>query len=102
MYTLVVGDLEPDLVLTAKLNDVPQDLSTALSVTLEWVDPNGQAHTGSVVAVDATLGVYRRVWDPGDTDLPGYYRGRLLVSWPGNEPAHFPNDGSWIWWAIYS
>lgn len=108
-YSLIVGDLEPDMFLTAAVSDVAQDLSDAVSVELLWRKPDGTESTVALTPVNAATGQYRRVWAAGDTDMAGVHRGRIVVTWDGpsdltsadDEVQTFPNDGSWIIWYVY-
>lgn len=101
MFSLIKGDLEPDMVLTAKLNDVAQDLTTATTINMKWIKPDGTESTVALTAVTLASGIVKRVWVAGDTDMVGYHRGRIVVTWPGAENGTFPNDGSWFIWAVY-
>jgi hypothetical protein len=100
-YSLIVGDLESDMFVTAAVAGVADDLRDADTVELDWLKPDGTRVTVPLVAVDAQVGQYKRVWEAGDTDLAGVHRGRMVVTWPTDEPQTYPNDGSWMIWYIY-
>lgn len=100
-YSLVVGDLEPDMFVTAARSGTPEDLRDAVTVELDWLRPDGTRSTVALEAVDAEQGQYKRVWEAGDTDIPGVHRGRLVATWPDEEPQTYPNDGTWMLWYVY-
>lgn len=108
-FSLIVGDLEPDMFLTASVSDTAQDLSDAVSVELRWRKPDGTESLVDLTVVDAATGQYKRVWEAGDTDMAGVHRGRIVVTWDGeddmttadDEVQTFPNDGSWFLWLVY-
>jgi hypothetical protein len=101
-YTLVAGDLEPDMFVTAATSGTPDDLQDALSVQLVWKKPDGTESTVALVGVDAAVGSYKRVWVEGDTDMVGVHQGRLQVTWPDDEVQTYPNDGTWMIWYVYA
>lgn len=42
--------------------------------------------------LDATEGRVRHAWQAGDTDTPGVYLGRFVVTYPSGDTQTFPND----------
>lgn len=96
-FSLVVGDLEPDMTLT-----VSASLTGASSYQLLWRKPDGTESTVSLTAVDLAAGQVKRVWVAGDTAMAGVHRGRVVVTWPSAQPQTFPNDGTWFIWYVYS
>ena len=100
-YSLVVGDLEPDMFLTAAVNGTAKDLSDADTVELRWLKPDGTEVYVSLDEVDFELGQVKRTWVAGDSDDAGVHRGRIVATWAGDEPQTFPNDGSWFIWWVY-
>lgn len=101
MFSVVKGDLEPDMELTAELNGAASNLTTATAYQLKWIKPDGTESLVALTAVDLDAGKVKRVWSTGDTDMVGYHRGRIVVTWPGDEPGTFPNDGTWIYWYVH-
>lgn len=100
-FEIIEGDLEPDMFLTATVNDEPEDISGS-TVQLHWKKPDATIVDVDLTAVDLTLGQVKRVWEEGDTDMVGWHRGRIVVTRPGGEVQTFPSDGSWFIWAVYS
>lgn len=102
MLELIKGDTKPDLEFTITVDDVAQDLTTASTIELKWIKPDDTVETVSLTAVDLVNGEVKKVWTAGETDIVGYHRGRVVVTWSDDNIQTFPNDGSWYIWAIYS
>lgn len=104
--TLVVGDLEPDLLLSLTEPDTSGqgsqalDLTGAAAVTLRWRRPDASIVVRSLVVVDAVRGQVRHTWQPGDTDLTGQHRAHVVITWANGEPQTVPSDGSFYVWTI--
>lgn len=105
VYTLVVGDLEPDMEI-----DVSGQLALltgATSLALEWYKPSADGSGGfdapiqvPLVAIDLTTGRVKRVWAAGDTDRAGIHKGRVIITCSNSELMHYPNDGTFLYWVI--
>lgn len=95
-FYLGVGDLLPELTATLKDADgalVPLDSG---SPTVDFVM---RVRASTVIKVDHAATVVnaagaevKYAWNPGDTDTPGAYEGRFVVTFPGAKPMSFPND----------
>lgn len=104
-YSLIQGDLEPDMQIPLTVNGAPMDLTGALSVDMEWMLPDGSVVTvGLSVVAPATAGLVKKTWAAGETSMAGTHRGRVVVTWPGSpeRPQTFPNNGSWEIWNVYA
>lgn len=105
-YSVVEGDLEPDMLLTVT-TATQRDLADAVSVELRWKKPDGVVDLVALVEVTTSVnsGVYKRVWEIGDTDMTGVHRGQVVITWDvgaTEEVETCPNDGSWTIWHVYS
>lgn len=106
-YSLVQGDLDPDMEIDvtaydATLGDyVAATLTGALSIDLRWKKPDSTVSTVSLTAIDLPTGKVKRVWVAGDTDVVGTHYGQVVVTMAGGEIKTFPNDGSRIIWNVY-
>lgn len=101
MFELVKGDLDPDMELTVTVNGVAQDLTAATTIKLRWLKPDGTTADVTLTAVNLLAGKVKRVWVVGDTNLVGYHKGRIVITWANGETQTFPNDGSWHIWAVH-
>lgn len=100
-YSLVVGDLEPDMELTATVNDVAAVLTGALALNLRWKKPDNTISTVALTAVDLAVGKVKRVWVVGDTAQAGTHYGQIVVTKSNGELQTFPSDGSAFIWNVY-
>lgn len=100
-YSIVEGDLERDMELTALLNGEAQSLVGALSIQLRWKKPDGTVSLVDLTAVSLAAGTVKRVWVAGDTDQVGTHYGQLVVQHANGETQTFPNDGSYAIWNVY-
>lgn len=100
VYEIVQGNLEPDLRFQCTVLGQPEDVSDATSFVLLWLRPDGTTTTVSLVAIDLSAGLVKRVWVAGDTSVIGLHRGRVLVTRGNAEPQTFPSDGSWFRWRV--
>lgn len=97
-FDLVRGDLLPIMPVAVTYGGVAVDLSTASSVEMHWVDPDGIAHTRALTPVSAALGTFTLNWIAGDTTIVGVYRGQVVAVVSGSQRS-FPEDGStYVWW----
>src|SRR5689334_6146786 len=97
-YSIVAGDLVPDLNLTAKVNGAPKSLTDAVTIQMLWMKPDGTETLVDLVAIDLNVGRVKRVWEDGDTDQPGRHAGRIVVTWDGDRTQTFPSNGTWFYW----
>lgn len=103
-YSLVAGDLEPDMYLTASLDGAadPLDGDEVESIEMRWRRPDGTESTVELTPVSLVAGQVKRVWEAGDTDDVGVHRGRIVVTYDTGEVETYPNDGSWFVWWVYA
>ena len=90
------------MTLTVTTDGIAQDLTSASAIVLRWFKPGDLVSTDvALTPVNLLTGRLKRVWVSGDTDVVGYHRGRVVVTWPTGDNQSFPNDGSWFYWAVY-
>lgn len=99
-YTIIEGDLEPDMGLTVYIDDAPAVLTGALVVELRWQKPDGTVSIVSLTTVNLAVGQVKRVWQAGDTDQVGYHKGQIRVTRSNGEYQTFPSDGSSYMWLV--
>jgi len=90
------GDLEPPLGITLiDTNNVPVDLTTALSVMFRMApyDTRVEIFSHPTTIEDAEAGEFTYFWQQGDTDVPGVYYCEFVVEWPGPRDQTFPTIG---------
>lgn len=109
-FSLVEGDLEPDMLLTV-VTATDYDLADAIDVQLRWKTPDGEIVMVDLVEVSTNMdtGVYKYVWQAGGTDQVGAHSGQIVITWDVGvapevveENETCPNDGSWAIWYVYS
>lgn len=98
-YQIVRGDLGPNMPITLTANGAPVDVSTATTVELHWLKPDGTAMVDTLLPIDASLGKFEMVWSAGDTDVAGYCFGLVVVT-TAAIPETYPSDGSRIIWFV--
>lgn len=92
-FDIVKGDTSPAMDI-----DLSADTSTADSVQLRWVKPDGTEYLTNLTVVNATLGTYKMQWAVEDTDQIGPHFADVVVT-TGSAIETFPADGSKIiWW----
>ncbi len=101
MYTLVAGDLKPDLPISVFDPDTqPADLADATTIELQWRKPDGTELHVELDTVNVGLGQLVKIWDEGETDIVGFHRGRVVIDRDMPTQEHYPNDGSWLIWQV--
>jgi hypothetical protein len=104
-YSLVVGDLEPDMEIDAVDYNgsvgTAAVLTGATDVSLRWKKPDGTVITVPLVVIDLATGRLKRVWVAGDSDQEGVHFGQVVVTLANGELRTYPNDGSQIIWWVY-
>lgn len=104
--SLIVGDLEPDLILqclepSGVAGGVQAiDLTGAAGVSLRIRRPDSTVVTRTAAIEDATRGLVRYVWVPNDTAQTGQHRGQIVITWANGENQTVPSDGSTFIWTI--
>lgn len=99
-YEIVRGDTSPSMPVNITANGVAVDASSADSVELRWMKPDGTVTTTTLVAVAAITGEFEMQWTNGDTDQIGPHFGEVIVT-TGAAVETFPSDGSKIIWWVY-
>lgn len=99
-YAIVQGDLEPDMVITLRVNGEPEDISDATTLQMRWRKPDGIVTTVTLVAVDLATGRVKRVWATGDSDVPGRHYGQVRVTRGNGEFQTFPNTIEMFSWEV--
>jgi hypothetical protein len=96
--SLVVGDLDPDLVLHLQepnnTNTALQtiDITGAQAVAMRWRRPDGTVVTRALEVVDAAGGLVRYRWQAGDTSQSGQHRIHVVITWANGDPQTVPSD----------
>src|SRR5690348_3899521 len=98
-FELVRGDLAPSMPVTITVNNVPLDTSSADTVIMRWVKPDGTVYETNLTPVDPAAGEYEMDWGPDDTDTIGPHVGEVVVTTAGI-PQTFPSDGQKIYWWV--
>ena len=97
-YEIVRDDISPVMQLTVLSGGTAVDCSTADSVELRWIKPDGTVTVDDLTPVAAALGQFTMDWAAGDTDQIGPHFGHILVTISGVQET-YPGDGSTIiWW----
>jgi hypothetical protein len=99
-YAVVQGDLEPDMLLTLRVNGVAEDISDQLDLLLIIKKPNGVVIGKALTAVDLANGQVKRVWSAGDNDLAGRYYGQVRVQRANGEYQTWPNKLECFQWEV--
>lgn len=105
-FSMVQGNLEPDMTIAIAVNGVPEDISDALSFSLRWLKPDGSVVTAATLVADddaggLAAGMVKRVWEVGDTDAIGVHLAQVNVTRGNGEVQTFPSNGSFVRWQIY-
>jgi hypothetical protein len=91
-FRLTAGDLLPPLEATLSDDNGPADLTGA---TVEIVYRCGDTViTGECTVVSAEDGTIQYEWAEGDTDTPGMYAAKFVVTFASGKKQSFPNDSS--------
>lgn len=109
MYSLMQGNLQPDMLIPLKAPAAQAALATALQVTLHWKKPDGTVADVALAVVmsgisnDPNIPSYcvKRVWATGDSDVLGQHLGTVVVTCANGETTSDPNDGSYMSWWVY-
>jgi hypothetical protein len=90
-YDLVQGDLEPPLLipLTGYTGTL---MGTSIELVMKQAGGAGLEIVGPCVVADPVKLIVQYDLRPGDTDVPGVYRARVRVLFPGGLPMSFPSD----------
>ena len=99
-YSIVQGDLSPNLSITIGIGDLVEPLSAAQAIKMHWIKPDGTEALVTLTAIDLPNGKLQYIWQAGDTTLTGVHQGRVIVTLSTGKPQSFPSDGTWIYWYI--
>lgn len=105
-YSLVTGNLKPDMLITLVAPGAIAALPTAQSANMLWTKPDGTTVTVPLIVVTAGNGVsgavLKRVWSAGDTALAGLHKGTVMITDASGNPVSDPTDGTHMTWWIYA
>lgn len=100
-FSIVQGDLAPDLELQVLENGAPKNISTGYtSWGMRWRKPDGTITTVALSVVDPTTGLLVYMWQPGDTDVTGLHHGTVTGIRNTGAPQTFPSDSTAARWAV--
>jgi hypothetical protein len=102
-YSLVQGDLLPDMLLTVLAPGAKAALLGNTLLQLVWTKPDGTTSRVPLVLVNATstTGNVKKVWSTGETAMVGTHLGMIEIYDANGRLASDPNDGSEIIWNVY-
>lgn len=102
LYSIVLGDLGPEMALTLKDDDqtVILDLVNDV-VTMTYVGPDAVTRTVTLT-ITSSRGGLSRAWTASDLPVVGTYRGQIKVSRSGDAtfPRTYPHDGGKVVWKV--
>lgn len=106
-FTMVQGDLEPDMAIELKVNGEPEDISDALAFSMRWLKPDGSIVTAAALVEDIDgggleTGRVKRIWVAGDTDVIGVHLAQIKVTRANGEVQTFPSNGTYVRWQIFA
>lgn len=101
-FSMVQGDLEPDMVITCKVNGVAEDLTDVDDTTmlLHVLLPDGTTEDWELVTEDLAAGQVKRVWETGNTSTPGIYNAQVKVQRGNGETQTFPSTRDYVQWEV--
>lgn len=99
-FAMVQGDLEPDMILTLRINGVAEDISDQTAMVMKWKKPDGTTTSVTLTAVDLAAGRVKRVWAAGDTDIPGRHYGQVRITRANGEFQTWPNRIENFQWEV--
>lgn len=102
-YEIVFGSLGPVFPLTLTVNDDAFTLEVSDTVTLRYVDPDGETHTVTMTITSASEGEIEYTWVDGDLPAVGVYKGQVTVARAGDDsfPRIFPSNGQKLLWWVH-
>jgi hypothetical protein len=103
-YEIVLGSLGPVFPLTLTANDGTFTLEDDDTVTLRYVDPDGETHEVEMEITSATDGEVEYTWVDGDLPSVGVYKGQVTVerALDATFPRIFPSNGQRVLWWVQS
>lgn len=91
-FEITQGDLLPVLRVQI-LGDAKSPVDLALAQSVDFVmkhEGTGIEVTGSMAIDDSDVGKVSYTWQSGDTDIPGVWVGRIVVTFAGGKTMTFP------------
>ena len=104
-YEIVFGSLGPVFPLTLTANDEAFELDAdADTITLRYVDPDGEEHEVEMEITSAIDGEIEYTWVDGDLPAVGVYKGQVTVERDGDTtfPRIFPSNGQKLLWWVHA
>lgn len=102
-FAMVQGDLEPDMLITLRINGIAENISDASAYVMKWRKPDGTVSSVALTSIsfpDLILGRLKRVWVAGDTDVPGRHYGQVRVTRGNGEFQTWPNHNEYFQWEV--
>lgn len=100
-YSIGQGDLDPPIEFPLTVNGVAVDISDVVATpALLWIRPDLSTASVSLIFVDKPSGRVARLWQAGDTSIPGLHRARVQVIRADGNPQTFPSDNGWFRWRV--
>lgn len=103
-YELVIGSLGPVLPLTLTADGAAFTLDAEDTVTLRYLDPDGETHEVTMEITSAAAGEVEYAWETGDLPSVGVYKGQVTVERTADTtfPRIFPSDGQKLLWWVHA
>ena len=104
-YEIVLGSLGPVFPLTLTANSAAFVLDAINdTVTLKYLDPDGDEHTVTMDITSAVNGEIEYTWVAGNLPSVGVYRGQITVTRAADAtfPRIFPSNGQRLLWWVHS
>ncbi len=99
-FSIRKGDLDPDLLISLKVNGAVEPLTDYVSFTMKWTKPDATVVTVSLVVSDSANGILRYQWVTGDTDIVGRHTAIVTGIHSDGDPQSFPTLGDAVTWAV--
>lgn len=94
-FSLVSGNLLPNMTIQLLAPGAIAALATAMSVQMLWNRPDGTQVLVGLSILDPVNGVLLRTWQPGDgSSIVGEHTYQVVVTASNGETANDPNDGT--------
>lgn len=103
-YEIVLGSLGPKFPLTLTANDEAFPLDEDDTVTLRYLDPDGEEHEVEMEITSAADGEIEYTWVEGDLPSVGAYKGQVTVARDEDAtfPRIFPSNGQKLLWWVHA
>lgn len=100
-YSLIAGDLEPNMEIDVVDAGGAVNLTGTLSQVLRWKRPDKTVTTVALAVISLAAGQLQRVWVSGDTAQVGTHYAQVVVTQSNGETTTYPRDGSHYTWNVY-